>query len=211
MAFSPGKRQVHGILTLDWTATYFPRPSRSRADAPTASALSTHGTAALKPLADTLWMLVRWALPITVAGVVAAGAIGSSRLGEEVRSRVQQRLAQEFPTLAVQVQGASLVEGEGIVVRGVSLVDPKLAKECRQMLWVDEVRLACSTNLTDLISGATRISAVRLRRPVLHAVRQAQGGWTVAGLLRQRAGGAPLIPVTIEAGGSAADHARRSA
>ena len=157
-----------------------------------------HGTAALKPLADTLWMLVRWALPITVAGVVAAGAIGSSRLGEEVRSRVQQRLAQEFPTLSVQVQGASLVEGEGIVVRGVSLIDPSLPKECRQMLWIDEVRLACSTNLADLIAGAPQISAVRLRRPVVHAVRQAEGRWTVAGLLKQRAGGGLLVPVTIE-------------
>jgi hypothetical protein len=156
------------------------------------------GTAALKPLADTLWMLVRWALPITVAGVMAAGAIGSSRLGEEVRSRVQQRLAQEFPALSVQVQGASLVEGEGIVVRGVSLIDPSLPKECRQMLWIDEVRLACSTNLTDLIAGAPRISAVRLRRPVVHAVRQAEGRWTVAGLLKQRAGGGLLVPVTIE-------------
>ena len=156
------------------------------------------GTAALKPLADTLWMLVRWALPITVAGVVAAGAIGSSRLGEEVRSRVQLRLAQEFPALSVQVQGASLVEGEGIVVRGVSLIDPSLPKECRQMLWIDEVRLACSTNLADLIAGAPRISAVRLRRPVVHAVRQAEGRWTVAGLLKQRAGGGLLVPVTIE-------------
>ncbi len=143
-------------------------------------------------------MLVRWALPITVAGVVAAGAIGSSRLGEEVRSRVQQRLAQEFPTLSVQVQGASLVEGEGIVVRGVSLIDPSLPKECRQMLWIDEVRLACSTNLADLIAGAPQISAVRLRRPVVHAVRQAEGRWTVAGLLKQRAGGGLLVPVTIE-------------
>lgn len=143
-------------------------------------------------------MLVRWALPITVAGVVAAGAIGSSRLGEEVRSRVQQRLAQEFPALSVQVQGASLVEGEGIVVRGVSLIDPSLPKECRQMLWIDEVRLACSTNLADLIAGAPRISAVRLRRPMVHAVRQAEGRWTVAGLLKQRAGGGLLVPVTIE-------------
>ena len=143
-------------------------------------------------------MLVRWALPITVAGVMAAGAIGSSRLGEEVRSRVQQRLAEEFPSLSVQVQGASLVEGEGIVVRGVSFVDPSLPKECRQMLWVDEVRLACSTNLTDLIAGAPRIAAVRLRRPVLHAVRQSDDRWTVAGLLKQRAGGTPLVPVTIE-------------
>ncbi|MCX7430348.1 MAG: hypothetical protein NTY17_05010, partial [Planctomycetia bacterium] len=152
----------------------------------------------MKSLSDTLWMLVRWALPITVAGVVAAGAIGSSRLGEEVRSRIQQRLAQEFPTLTVQVQGASLVEGEGIVVRGVSFVDSALPKECRQLLWVDEIRLSCSTNLADLIAGAPQISAVRLRRPVLHAVRQSEGSWTVARLLKQRAGGGVQVPVAIE-------------
>ena len=115
-------------------------------------------------------MLVRWALPVTVAGVVAAGAIGSSRLGEEVRTRIQLRLAQEFPTLSVQVQGASLVDGEGIVVRGVSITDPSLPKESRQMLWIEEVHLACSTNLADLIAGAPRINAVCIRMPVLHAV-----------------------------------------
>jgi hypothetical protein len=152
----------------------------------------------LKSLADTLWMLVRWALPLTVAGVVAAGAIGSSRLGEEVRSRIQQRLAQEFPTLSVQVQGASLVEGEGIVVRGVSIIDPSLPKDSRQMLWIEEVRLACSTNLADLIAGAPRISAVRLRRPVLHAVRQSDGGWTVARLVKRRSGGTAIVPVTVD-------------
>jgi len=43
-------------------------------------------------LADTLWTLVRWAVPVTVAGVVAAGAIGTSRIGEEVRGRVEARL-----------------------------------------------------------------------------------------------------------------------
>lgn len=152
----------------------------------------------MKPLADTLWMLVRWALPVTVAGVVAAGAIGSSRLGEEVRSRIQQRLAEEFPTLSVQVQGASLVEGEGIVVRGVSITDPSLPQECRQMLWVDEVRLACSTNLADLISGSPQISGVRLRRPIVHAVRHSHGGWTVDALLKRRVGRVPILPVTIE-------------
>jgi hypothetical protein len=154
----------------------------------------------LKPLADTLWMLVRWALPVTVAGVVAAGAIGSSRLGEEVRARIQQKLAQEFPTLAVQVQGASLVEGEGIVARGISIVDPSLPKDRRQMLWVDEVRLTCSTNLADLIAGAPQIRAVRLRRPVVHAVRQSDGEWTLAALVKRRAGGAApmLVPVTVE-------------
>jgi len=152
----------------------------------------------LKSLADTLWMLVRWALPVTVAGVVAAGAIGASRLGEEVRGRIQQRLAAEFPSLAVQVQGASLVEGEGIVVRGVSIVDPSLPRECRQLLWIDEIRLDCSTNLADLIAGTPRIAAVRVRRPVLHAVRQSAGDWTVARLVHGRGGGGALVPVTIE-------------
>ncbi|MFN5756019.1 MAG: hypothetical protein ACK48M_04390, partial [Planctomycetia bacterium] len=124
-------------------------------------------------LADTLWTLVRWTVPVTVAAVVAAGAIGSSRVGEEIRSRVEARLAEEFPTLTVQVQGASLVQGEGIIVRGVSLVDPKMPQQWRQLLWIDELRLACTTNLTELASGPPRITAVQVRRPVVHAVRHA--------------------------------------
>ena len=147
--------------------------------------------------ADTLWMLVRWTVPITVAGVVAAGAIGSSRVGEEIRSRVEARLAEEFPTLTVQVQGASLVDGEGIVVRGVSLVDPKMPQQWRQILWIDELRLACTTSLTELATGPPRITAVRLRRPVVHAVCHADGSWNVAKLWKQRAAGG-LVPVSVE-------------
>ncbi|MEI7782028.1 MAG: hypothetical protein WCJ18_08915, partial [Planctomycetota bacterium] len=146
---------------------------------------------------DTLWMLVRWTVPVAVAGVVAAGAIGSSRVGEEIRSRVEARLAEEFPALTVQVQGASLVEGEGIVVRGVSLIDPKMPQQWRQILWVDELRLACNTDLTALATGPPRITAVQLRRPVVHAVRHADGSWNLAKLWRQRTAGA-LVPVSVE-------------
>ncbi|MFN6191779.1 MAG: AsmA-like C-terminal region-containing protein [Planctomycetia bacterium] len=148
-------------------------------------------------LADTLWTLVRWTVPVTVAAVVAAGAIGSSRVGEEIRSRVEARLAEEFPTLTVQVQGASLVQGEGIIVRGVSLVDPKMPQQWRQLLWIDELRLACTTNLTELASGPPRITAVQVRRPVVHAVRHADGTWNLARLWRQRTVGG-LVPVSVE-------------
>ena len=156
------------------------------------------GQDAVKPLSDTLWTLVRWALPVTVATVIAAAAVGSSRLGEEVRGRVQQRLAQEFPGHVVQVQAASLVDGEGIVVRGVSIVDPSLPRECRQVLWVEEVRLACSTDLTELVTQVPVITSVRLRRPVVHAVRRPDGVWTVASFARPRAGHAALVPITVE-------------
>lgn len=148
-------------------------------------------------LADTLWTLVRWTVPVTVAAVVAAGAIGSSRVGEEIRGRVEARLAEEFPSLNVQVQGASLVQGEGIVVRGVSLVDPKMPQQWRQLLWIDELRLACTTNLTELAAGPPRITAVQVRRPVVHAVRNADGTWNLARLWRQRGPGG-LVPVSVE-------------
>jgi hypothetical protein len=151
----------------------------------------------MKPLADILWSLVRWALPLTVAGVVAAVAIGSTRIGEEVRRRVEARLREEFPGLAVQVQAAGLVEGQGIVVRGVALADPSLPSRHRQILRIEEVHLDCRTTLAELAGGAPRITAVRLRRPTLHAARTPDGGWSVARLLGRRAAGG-LVPVSIE-------------
>jgi len=185
-----------GGLTPRGPNTYFPGPFPSPAAAPPRA--DAPGQLVLKSLSDTLWMLVRWALPLTVAGVVAAGAIGTSRIGDEVRVRVQERLARELPAFTVQVQAASLVEGEGIVVRGISIVDPRLPREYRQVVWVDEIRLACSTTLADLVAGAPRIAAVRLRRPVVHAVRLQQGGWTPAGLLGRRPAGGGMVPVSIE-------------
>ena len=162
----------------------------------------------MNSLADTLWALVRWAVPVTVAGVVAAGAIGSSRIGEEVRGRFEARLASQFPTLTVQVQGASLVEGEGIVVRGVSLVDPKLPQQWRQILWVDEVRLACTTSLTELATGPPRITGVRLRRPVVHAVRRTDGAWNLDKLWGGEAARG-LVPVSVEDATLLVDDPRR--
>ena len=35
-------------------------------------------------LSDLLWSLVRWAIPITFAGVVAAIAVGTSRINDEI-------------------------------------------------------------------------------------------------------------------------------
>jgi hypothetical protein len=151
----------------------------------------------LKSLADFLWTLVRWSLPLTVAGVVAAVAIGSSRVGEEVRRRIEARLRAEFPALSIVVQSATLIEGEGIVVRGASFVDPTLPGDQRRLLGIDEIRIACGTTLQELAGGTPRITAVTLRRPTLHASRGADGHWSPAVLLRSRPGGLQ-VPVTVE-------------
>ena len=99
----------------------------------------------VNPLTDTLWTLVRWTLPLTVAAVIVAVALGSHRVGEEVRRRVEAKLQERLPALDVRVRSASLVEGEGIVVRGVSL---STAGDPGEMLTIDEIHLACGTTLT---------------------------------------------------------------
>jgi hypothetical protein len=151
----------------------------------------------MKSLADLLWSVVRWTLPLTVAAIVVAVVLGSNRIGEEVRRRVEHRLRARFPALDVRVEGASLVEGEGIVIRGLSLTDATLPAEQRRLLWVDEIRVACGTSLAELAAGEPRVTAVRLSRPVVHACRAADGRWSLARLAM--AGGGRLdVPVTID-------------
>ena len=77
----------------------------------------------MNSLSDLLWSLVRWAIPITFAGVVAAIAVGTSRINDEICARVEDVLAERFPSLQVDVQQASLNKGEGIVIHGLSLID----------------------------------------------------------------------------------------
>ena len=148
-----------------------------------------------------LWTLVRWMLPLTVAGVVAALAVGATQIGEQVRLRVEARLRSELPGLMVSVRGASLVEGEGIVVRGLSISDPALPPAQRQLLSIEEVHLACSTALTDLASAGPVITAVKVRRPTVHAVRHSDGSWSLARLFAERRPtGRSAVPVVIEDG-----------
>jgi hypothetical protein len=161
----------------------------------------------MRSIADLLWALVRWALPLTVAGVVAALAIGSTRLSAEVRRRVEARLQREFPGLVVRVQSASFVEGDGIMVRGVSVDDAARPPAQRHLLQIDEVLLVCRATLADLAAGEPRITAVRIRRPTLQAVRGADGRWNTTPLLARRPGAA-VLPVTVEDATLLVDDAR---
>ncbi len=149
--------------------------------------------ASVKPLADTLWTIVRWTLPLTVAAIIVAAALGSHRVGEEVRRRVEARLRDRFPTLDVHVRSASLVDGEGILIRDLSLAEAGGAP----LVTIEEIHLTCGTSLAELAAGEPRIAAVRLRRPVVQARRDTAGRWNLAKLLEQQQGGAGM-PVAIE-------------
>lgn len=152
----------------------------------------------MRSLADFLWTIVRWALPLSVAAVVVAVVLGSNRVGEEVRRRVEARLQSLLPDVAVHVGGASLVEGEGIVVRRISVVDSSQPSDRNTLITIEEVRVACGTALKDLMAGDPRITSVRVIRPVVHARRGADGGWSLGPLAARRQGGGLAVPVAID-------------
>jgi hypothetical protein len=157
----------------------------------------------VKPVTDILWSLVRWTLPLTAAAVIVAVGLGSQRVGEEVRRRVETRLRERLPTFDVSVRSASLIEGEGIVVRGLAIRD---RAGTDPMLTVEEIHLACGTTLAELAAGEPRITAIRLRRPVVQARCGDDGHWNVAALFEARGAGAGL-PVEVEDAALAIDDA----
>ena len=149
----------------------------------------------MKPLADILWTVVRWTLPLTVAALIVAVALGSHRVGEEIRRRVEARLQERFPAVVVKVRSAGLVEGEGILVRGISFTSPDAVR--RELVTIEEAHLACGITLAELAAGEPRITAVRLRRPVVQAIRTESGHWSL-GPLFERQGDGPGMPVHVE-------------
>ena len=152
----------------------------------------------MRSLADLLWTIVRWVLPLTVAAVVVAFVLGSNRVGEEIRRRVEARLQAALPNLAVHIGGASLLEGEGIVVRRITIADPAQPSDRNTLIAIEEVRVACGTGLQDLLAGNPQITALRVVRPVVHARRGGDGGWSLSSLVAGRGGGGLTVPVAIE-------------
>lgn len=155
-----------------------------------------HRGMSVNSLADLLWAVVRWAVPLTVAALIALAGIGLNRLDDEVRRRVEQGLCEVFPSLEVEVESAELIDGEGILVRGVELAVPGLPAEAASAVRVDEVLLACSTSLADLATGEVRFTGIHLTRPMIRAVMLENGSWNLA-RLQPRSGSRQIVPITI--------------
>jgi hypothetical protein len=100
---------------------------------------------------------------------------------DEIRRQAEAWLAARFPHLAVSVEGARLVDGEGITLRGVRLRDP-LHKDgdSSDLATIDEIALDCDTSLPRLIQGDVDIRHVVLRRPRVCVARTVGGEWNVS-------------------------------
>lgn len=132
------------------------------------------------------WITIEWlAVLIAVAALVAVVAwyVYQSRINEEVRRQVETRFAQNYPGLQVRVRGAELVHGEGIHVRGLTVVEPAAAGPRSELLTIDEIVVECNTDLRKLLAGQVETRRIRVGRPVLRMTRRPDLTWSSARLL----------------------------
>ncbi len=96
----------------------------------------------------------------------------------ELRNRVAAKIGERFPKLEVQVRAAHLT-AEGISVQGLSITEPGAPGPEPEIVHVDEVFLACRTNVQELLSGEPIVTSVRFSRPVLRATRRPDGTFSL--------------------------------
>ncbi len=105
------------------------------------------------------------------------------RMDNEIRCRVEELFAKHYPGLQVKVRSAALMKGEGISIRGLTIVDPAAEGPGGELLNYDECFIACPTDLSGLLSGELRPTRIVVRRPTLRMTRRGDGTWSAARLL----------------------------
>ena len=134
-------------------------------------------------LINGCWSMFQWGLFLTVTAALLVGGYFYLRFDDEIRRHVQQMLASHYPNLTVKVGKARFEKGRGILVYDLAISDPKAAGPPQPILAIDELFLACDTRVEELLSGKPRMDRIDVRRPRLHAVRQADGSWNLLSLL----------------------------
>jgi hypothetical protein len=132
---------------------------------------------------DFVWLLLKWTAGLAVCAGVALGFYFYHRFDDEVRRTVEAKLGEKYPHLRVTVREAQLVRGEGLRIRGLSIIEPNRAGPQEELLFVDDLFLHCSTDPRDLIHGKLNVTKLHLQKPVLRARRNVDGTWSSAKLL----------------------------
>ncbi len=137
----------------------------------------------VRQLLDLIILLLKWSVALALVAALALGFYLYHRLDEELRAQVELRLGEKYPRLKVTVREAQLVRGEGIRVRGLSIVEPNASGPQEELMFVDELFVHCDTDPRELMQGKLNVARLTFRKPVLRAVRRGDGRWSAAQLL----------------------------
>ncbi len=136
-----------------------------------------------KHLIDTCWFAFKWGVLAALMAAVGLGFYFYSRVNDQIRQRVQAMWQHHYQNLQVSIRSAQLVDGEGVEIRGLTLLDPHAAGPQGELAYFDEIVVFCQTSLSELINGDPEISRILVRRPTIHATRRPDGSWSVERML----------------------------
>lgn len=118
----------------------------------------------------------------------------------EIRRRAEEMICAHYADLDVTVKSAQRIEQQGILLRGISISEPKAAGPQAQLLLLEEVLLRCDAQLPDMLVEPPQIREIILRRPVVRVTRRRDGSWSIAKLAPLPSFGKQGAKITIEQG-----------
>ncbi len=104
------------------------------------------------------------------------------RIDDEIRRRVESRIADQYPELTVSVRAARLIAGQGIEVRGLSISEPGVSGPTAELAYFEELFLQGDTDWKELVQGELPITNIIIRRPTIRITHRPDGSWSAAKL-----------------------------
>lgn len=139
------------------------------------------------------------ALGLSIAGGLAATQFLRQIVNERIREEARSMLARHYRDFHVELQGAALRDGEGIVLRGLSIT-PHHAQGQAPWASAEQILLRCPVDWRDLWEGTPRVSEIVVRGLRLEVIRQADGSWSTSQLLPLPRWGAAAPLIRVEQG-----------
>jgi hypothetical protein len=139
----------------------------------------------IRHFVNLCWFFFKCALMLGAAAAVAAGFYLYRHSDELIRCRAEVLIAKHYAKCGLKsnIASAQLIQGEGIRIHGLTITETGAAGPRGELLSLEEVRLACNTNLQDFLAGQLEVTEVVARRPKLWATRRPDGSWSSAKLL----------------------------
>jgi hypothetical protein len=129
------------------------------------------------------WAIFKWGIVLAVVvGAVALPRI-YHRVDEELRRYVETLIAEHYRGLKVTLRSAELVQGKGILIHDLAIVEPNAEGPHAELLNIEEAMLECPTELKSLVQRKLLVRRVTVRRVTLRNTHRPHGGWSAAKLL----------------------------
>lgn len=127
--------------------------------------------------------MFKWGALAALMAAVGLGFYFYSRVNDQIRQHVLVMWQRHYKDLQVTIRSAQLVDGEGIEIRGLTLLDPHAAGPRGELAYFDELVVYCQTSLSDLIKGDPEITRILVRRPTIYATRRPDNSWSAERIL----------------------------